>query len=47
MSKREQLYFLYTFLIKNEEVFDAEVSEILRLKLTEKPFATLMIFVVS
>jgi hypothetical protein len=47
MTKREQLFFIYTFLIKNEQVFDPEVSEILRLKLSEKPYATLMVFVVS
>jgi hypothetical protein len=47
MTKREQLYFIYTFLIKNEQVFDPEVLEILRLKLSEKPYATLMVFVVS
>ena len=44
MSIQETLYFLHYFLVRLEDSMDIEMKEIFKLKLTEKPYASLTVF---
>lgn len=44
MSIQEKLYFLHYFLVRLEDSMDVEMKEIFKLKLTEKPYASLSVF---
>lgn len=44
MNANAKLHFLIHWLVKRQSKLDAEVLEILKLKFTQHPFATLSIF---
>lgn len=44
MSIKEKLYFLHYFLVRLEDQMDIEMKEIFKLKLTERPYASLAVF---
>jgi hypothetical protein len=44
MSSEAKLNFLVKFLVQRQNRLDLEIKEILKLKLTQPPFATLAIF---
>jgi len=44
MNAKAKLYFLIHWLVKRQSKLDVEVLEILKLNLTQHPFATLAIF---
>ena len=45
MTMKEKLYFIHYFFIKFNETVHDEIKEILKMKFTEKPYASLFIFV--
>ena len=45
MTMKEKLYFIHYFSIQFNETVHDESKEILKMKFTEKPYASLFIFV--
>jgi hypothetical protein len=45
MSMKEKIYFIHYFLFQFNETIHDEIKEILKMKLSEKPYASLFIFV--